>query len=64
MMNCSPCKGCEKRVLRCHSTCEAYKAYTQEREEIRRGRAEEGITSGYEHSVVDRHLREMERRRR
>ena len=25
----APCKGCTKRVLRCHDTCEDYKSYKE-----------------------------------
>lgn len=34
----SPCKGCEKRVLRCHADCERYKEFQKGIEQIRKNR--------------------------
>ena len=31
----APCKGCQKRVLGCHSVCEDYKKYHTEKENER-----------------------------
>ena len=28
----APCKNCTKRVVGCHSTCDEYKAFAQERD--------------------------------
>lgn len=36
-----PCRYCDKRCLGCHSTCKEYKAYDEERKEIRRERMTE-----------------------
>lgn len=36
-----PCKDCKDRVLKCHSTCEDYKNFMKECENIRRRRQEE-----------------------
>lgn len=36
----SPCKGCERRKLLCHSVCEDYKAFISELEEIKKKRKE------------------------
>lgn len=30
----APCKGCQKRQLHCHSSCEEYREYRQYREQI------------------------------
>lgn len=35
----SPCKGCERRKLLCHSVCEEYKAFSAKIEEARKVRA-------------------------
>ena len=29
------CLGCEERHMNCHATCEVYKAYLREKEEVR-----------------------------
>lgn len=34
----APCKGCEERVLGCHSTCEKYIEYAKAQEEYRQAR--------------------------
>lgn len=36
-----PCRYCEARCLGCHSTCEKYKEYDEERKEIRKERMKE-----------------------
>ena len=33
-MNKSCCKGCTKRAINCHSTCEEYQAFAKERRRI------------------------------
>lgn len=33
-MKTAPCKGCEKRHIGCHATCEVYLAYHAERVKI------------------------------
>lgn len=30
-----PCKDCEKRVVGCHSNCEAYKSFVSENEKLK-----------------------------
>jgi len=40
-MNVSPCKGCEYRHLRCHATCDKYKAYATERQKLSEHRLKE-----------------------
>lgn len=53
----SPCKGCTKRQLHCHSKCEAYAEYKQKLE-IARGienkRAEENNFNYAERSALRR----------
>jgi len=34
----SSCKGCEKRVPGCHGSCEEYKAFRQQQDEINKKR--------------------------
>lgn len=34
-MNKCCCKGCENRVVGCHSTCEQYAAYRKDIDEVR-----------------------------
>lgn len=29
--HCSPCFGCEERKIGCHSSCDYYKAYSEDR---------------------------------
>lgn len=36
----SPCLNCTERVLMCHNTCEKYKQFKQNKEDIRTARAE------------------------
>lgn len=43
----SPCKGCEYRVLGCHSTCAAYIKYSCNRKEERETRDIRGDVFGY-----------------
>lgn len=43
----SPCKGCEYRVLGCHSTCAAYIKYSCSRKEERETSNIRGDVFGY-----------------
>lgn len=36
-----PCKDCKERAIGCHSTCEKYKKYRTEWEELKKKKAEE-----------------------
>lgn len=38
-MSASQCRGCTKRQVGCHSTCESYLAYRKELEERKRRQA-------------------------
>lgn len=40
----SPCKGCDRRKLLCHSVCERYKAFVNENEEVKKKKAAESDT--------------------
>ena len=42
----APCKDCEDRHNLCHSSCEKYRAFRDERERIAKGREREQI--GYD----------------
>lgn len=48
----SPCKGCEYRVLGCHSTCAAYIKYNNRRMELRESRDIRGDVFGYVKEVI------------
>ena len=37
-MRDAPCKGCEKRTLGCHGSCDEYKAFREERDKVIRKR--------------------------
>lgn len=43
----SPCKGCENRVLGCHSTCVAYIKYSSNRKKEIESRDIRGYVFGY-----------------
>lgn len=43
----SPCKGCEYRVLGCHSTCAAYIKYSNHQMKLRESRDIRGDVFGY-----------------
>lgn len=49
-MNCTCCKGCEKRKVNCHSWCEEYQAWNKqhqaEREELERTRSFTRVLDG------------------
>lgn len=53
-----PCYGCERREPLCHSSCEAYKAYKQKREDkakvIREQRANEAMMTDVQIRSVKR----------
>ena len=40
MVNLAPCKGCDRRYVGCHDTCEDYKKSCEEREKIKRANKE------------------------
>lgn len=40
-MNLSPCKDCEKRHPHCHSECEEYAAYREDRDKVNAERQKE-----------------------
>lgn len=42
----APCKDCEKRQVGCHSTCEPYIKFAQERKEMNEAKVKE-IEEGY-----------------
>lgn len=47
MMPSSPCYGCEKRNISCHSTCEEYIAYQQKMIEFNRERRKEAMVDSF-----------------
>lgn len=40
----APCKDCPDRMINCHATCEKYKAYDKERQEIRKQKERDAIS--------------------
>ena len=57
------CKDCEKRHVGCHATCDEYKQFKKEREEILNRMHEESSFDSFMHDVstlkrhTDRHRR-------
>ena len=43
----SPCKGCDRRAEGCHSSCESYQKFRQERDKANARRNEEVELVGY-----------------
>ena len=43
----APCKDCENRVLHCHSTCEKYLAFRQEKDSILKKQRIEYLSTKY-----------------
>lgn len=38
VMSYVPCKGCERRTVKCHAECEEYKKFQEENEKIKKNR--------------------------
>ena len=57
----SPCKGCEYRVIGCHSTCAAYIKYSNNRKEELGTRDIRGDVYGYVKDNNNRIKRRMGR---
>lgn len=55
----SPCKGCEYRVLGCHSTCAAYIKYNHNQMKLRESRDIRGDVFGYVKDSNNRIKRRM-----
>lgn len=47
-----PCYKCEDRSIRCHSTCEKYKAFAENREKIREQKAKEREMDSFYGEIV------------
>lgn len=58
----APCYNCERRSAGCHSSCEDYKDFAQERREYADRLHKESVCNGY---FIDgaRHMRPLKRRR-
>lgn len=50
------CYKCEKRALGCHSSCEEYKSFREEKDKQKEKMRAQSITSGYE---VDRQKKSL-----
>ena len=61
-MKLPPCIDCERRVAHpnCHATCEEYKGYVIERNEMNARRRADGEFYDY----VKKHLRKIEKKRK
>lgn len=59
----SPCLNCEKRQLRCHSTCEEYIKYDNERKEIRQKRLDENELRDFNRERWDSAQKHLRKRR-
>lgn len=57
----SPCQHCEDRTVGCHSTCEKYKAFVDERleigENIKQHRKEENILNSFQVGCVQKSMK-------
>lgn len=58
MQKVSPCKGCETRSAGCHGSCEAYKNWKSERDEIKAAQTKQSTAEyryrSYRQCVYDR----------
>ena len=61
-MRTPPCINCERRTIRpnCHATCEDYKAFVAERNEMNARRRLDGEYYDY----VKKHLQKIEKKRK
>lgn len=61
------CKGCEKRHINCHSTCEAYKEWKRQHDErndqIRKAKEQEQLYKNYLYNVIDKGQKRKSKRR-
>ena len=55
-MKSPPCRECEKRQLRCHSTCESYKIWSNEIQRTRVNRENGHEISDYKYKVFFKKL--------
>ena len=60
----APCKGCTGRHTACHDTCERYRAWIDEKHEIREREREDGKIAGYFRDSVDKQRKYTERMKR
>ena len=62
----TPCYGCERRDAHCHSSCEDYKRFSQEREKeleaLRKKRNEEGMVTDVIIKAKEKILKERRRK--
>lgn len=59
----APCRDCKKRHMGCHSECEDYKAFGEERERLRQARALEGDFWGFARAGKKRRERALKNER-
>lgn len=53
----APCKDCRDRVLKCHDSCEKYKAFKAERQDIldKKQKYNASWPLGHQHIIADRY---------
>ena len=58
-----PCKGCEKRKVGCHGSCEEYQASKRANDErLKRKLAERAATPQFNENTLKRKWRDMRRK--
>lgn len=50
----SSCKGCTRRTVGCHSTCEEYKEFRTRLEKMRKNERDECVLNGYVANMTQR----------
>lgn len=64
MMPASPCKGCEKRHLHCHSGCERYNEYRSQLEKNKAERHAKVEENAFMYDIKKSVARRYDRRRK
>ena len=52
-----PCKDCENRKLKCHSTCEKYKSYSEIMVVARQKRYAEGLSRTAHYDAIEKTIK-------
>lgn len=50
----APCKNCKDRYLGCHSECEKYIAYKDDRQAMHKRKEKAGLIDGYQKDACSR----------
>lgn len=59
----APCYGCEKREVGCHATCQGYKEFQAENEEIKKKKILNYICDEIMYSYKKREIRPADRQK-